>query len=97
MLISRRWSLRFIQTLTLLTLVTISITSQASDKADRLDSVIDATPVVRFIGLRQYSSTSTQIPLPVEVTVDANNDLGISRVELYVDQAFLRRITSCQV
>ena len=57
MFISVGWFLCCIRTLALLPLVTISIASQVSDKADRLDSVIDDSPVGRFIGLRQYLTT----------------------------------------
>ena len=40
------------------------------------------TPTIRFIGLHHYSRTYNQVPL----AVGASDDVGVSRVELYVDQ-----------
>ena len=42
-------------------------------------------PTVKFDGLRHYSRTSAQIPL----TVLANDDVGVSRIELWIDQVLI--------
>ncbi len=41
-----------------------------------------AAPTVKFVGLHQYSRTLNQVPLVVRAT----DDIGVSRVELYVDR-----------
>lgn len=46
---------------------------------------VDAAPTVRFNGLRHYSRTLAQVPLSVEAT----DDVGVSRIELWIDQVLI--------
>ncbi len=59
-----------------------SISSAANPQ---LSMAVDSAPTVRFIGLRHYSRTSVQVPLLVE----AIDDLGITRIELWIDQVLI--------
>ncbi len=46
------------------------------------DPLDQAVPTVKFIGLHHYSRTYNQVPL----AVGASDDVGVTRVELYVDR-----------
>ncbi len=59
-----------------------NITLQAASVVDTLDSSV---PSVKFTGLRHYLRVSNQIP----ITVEASDNLGISRVELWLDGILL--------
>lgn len=78
--------LRFVQAVVFLFIVSTSLVLESSGsfaKTSQLPTVIDlAAPTVRFNGLRHYSRTSTQVPLSVHAT----DDIGICRVELWIDQ-----------
>lgn len=57
--------------------------SLASNGQDQGRPVADSvSPTVRFNGLRHYSRTTIQTPLSVQ----ASDDIGVSRVELWIDQ-----------
>lgn len=45
----------------------------------------DEQPDARFIGLRHYSPTSSDVPL----NLAASDDVGVTRIELYIDQALV--------
>lgn len=49
-------------------------------------TIVDSTPpTVRFNGVRHYARVSTSVPLSVE----AGDDVGVSRVELWIDQILI--------
>ena len=66
----------------MLVIASVSISSQ-SNYFDRF-ALADAIQV-RFVGLRHYSYTTSANPL----NVFASKDIGISRVELYIDQVLV--------
>lgn len=70
----------------LLLIVIASVFAQASQCRSSVSEpfVADQTPpTVRFIGLHYYSRIYNQAPL----SVGASDDVGVSRIELYIDQA----------
>ena len=80
-----KW-LKIKQSVFLLILLSTSLVLQASASLDTKPLMADdIAPTVKFNGLRHYSRTSTQIPLSVQ----ASDDVGISRIELWIDQVLI--------
>lgn len=56
--------------------------SECRNRANKPGQADQAAPTVGFLGLRHYSRTYDRIPIEVR----ASDDVGVSRIELYVDQ-----------